>query len=109
MLAATTKSRTTVMYLAIGAEADTSAKRVDVPTYHACILALLLDANTALPNCAKLHLSALEYPPDLDTSSSPVVPALNLNSLVEPPANNTVSNSNLAAVTLFKFSLAAVE
>jgi len=38
------------MYLAIGAVAATSAKTVEVPTYHACILAWLLDANTALPN-----------------------------------------------------------
>jgi len=50
ILAATTKSRTTVMYLAIGAEADTSANALEVPTYHACILSSLLDANTALPN-----------------------------------------------------------
>ncbi len=41
---------TTVMYLAIGAEADTSANALEVPTYHACILSSLLDANTALPN-----------------------------------------------------------
>ena len=47
MLAATTKSLTTVINLAKGAVADTSAKAVEVPTYHACILAVLLDANTA--------------------------------------------------------------
>jgi len=38
------------MYLAIGAEAATSANAVEVPTYHACILSVSLDANTALPN-----------------------------------------------------------
>jgi hypothetical protein len=97
------------MYLAKGAVADTSANRVELPTYHACILALSLEANTASPNCVKLHLEAPVYPPDLLTLSHAVVEGLNLNNLVAPPANNCVCKSNLAAVTLFRFSLAALE
>ena len=78
VLAATTKSRTTVTNFAVGAAAATSANAVDVPIVHAWILSAPLAARTTFPNWVKNVRSsaAVVYPPALDTSVKAVVPEL---------------------------------
>ena len=56
ILPATTKSRTTVMYLEIGASELTSAKAVELFTSKDCIFSEPLDAIARLPNCKNCHL-----------------------------------------------------
>src|SRR6056300_466782 len=108
MFADTTKSRTTVTYLATGALAFKSANADDEPIVHDCNLAWLLAAMTTPPNCAKCHVLPL-YPPDLDTSSSDKSVASSLNSLVAPPAKIATSSPYLEPNTEFRFSLALPE
>ncbi len=68
ILAATTKSRTAVMYLAIGASELASAKAVELFTSYACIFSEPLEASARLPNCKNCHLFVPVYPPALDSS-----------------------------------------
>jgi len=109
LFAATTKSRTTVTKLEIGALADTSAQAVDTPNCQYCKTFEPFAPIKDFPYCVKFQPLDAVYPPAFETSSKLKSLGSYLKIFVSLAANNWTVSPNFPATTLVKGSLALSE